>query len=44
MVGPLDAKASNVFFCPRYQETATAIAYENQGFFEQAQSTYELVS
>ncbi|CAB3995848.1 Transformation transcription domain-associated, partial [Paramuricea clavata] len=26
----------------RYQETATAIAYENQGFFEQAQSTYEL--
>ena len=27
----------------RYPETATAIAYENQGFFEQAQSTYEQV-
>ncbi|XP_028408078.1 transformation/transcription domain-associated protein-like isoform X2 [Dendronephthya gigantea] len=26
----------------RYQETATAIAYENQGFFEQAQTTYEM--
>ncbi|XP_046847243.1 transformation/transcription domain-associated protein-like isoform X2 [Xenia sp. Carnegie-2017] len=26
----------------RYPETATAIAYENQGFFEQAQTTYEL--
>ena len=29
--------------CSRYPETATAIAYENQGFFEQAQSTYEQV-
>ena len=28
----------------RYPETATAIAYETQGFYEQAQSTYELVS
>ncbi|XP_015774341.1 PREDICTED: transformation/transcription domain-associated protein-like [Acropora digitifera] len=27
----------------RYPETATAIAYETQGFYEQAQSTYELV-
>ena len=27
----------------RYTETATAIAYETQGFYEQAQTTYELV-
>ena len=28
----------------RYPETATAIAYETQGFYEQAQSAYEMVS
>lgn len=27
----------------RYPETATAIAYETQGFYEQAQSAYEVV-
>ena len=27
----------------RYSETATAIAYETQGFYEQAQSAYEVV-
>lgn len=27
----------------RYPETATAIAYETQGFYEQAQSAYEMV-
>lgn len=32
------------FFWNRYPETATAIAYETQGFFEQAQSAYEQVS
>ena len=31
-------------FSNRFPETATAIAYETQGFFEQAQSAYELVS
>jgi hypothetical protein len=33
-----------VLSCHRYPETATAIAYENQGFFEQAQTTYEQVA
>lgn len=33
-----------MFSCFRYPETATAIAFENQGFFEQAQSTYEQVN
>ena len=27
----------------RYPETATAIAYQTQGFFEQAQTSYEQV-
>ena len=27
----------------RYPETTTAIAYETQGFYEQAQSAYEMV-
>lgn len=27
----------------RYKETSIAIAYEQQGFFEQAQGTYEVI-